>query len=300
MTVKQDATLGTNLIGASDQNKSYNLKIGSKTYCIPYFNKTLHRLDHDRINIFASGPSIQQVNFDEKLLKCPTIFVNGSLILSCEYSFDKVVAYIISDARFIEHRTTFLQQSYKGQPLFITIDVMQAIAEKLPELVNNYYQNFTIIYPVNKPLNNRPKTNGLKKLFPNLKPKKLKLNDFVLHPDFVIDIHHSSKPIGVSLDITNGFVEAGTVAYIATQMAFSMGAKQIHLYGIDLINSDKPRFYESETTKAPNMLDKAVSNRIIPSFDLLALEYNKRDVKVFNHSPVSQHLFHNMSYIQDE
>lgn len=294
MTNERDLSLDSKSIDASDQLKAYDLKVGNKTYFIPYFNKTNHRLNYDRINIFASGPSIQDVDFDEKLLKCPAIFVNGSLSLSCEYSFDKVVAYIISDARFIEHRTDLLQQSYKGQPLFVTTDVMQAIAEKIPELVHNYHQSFTVIYAVNRPIKQVPKTNGVLKLFSKLKSKKLKLNDYISHPDFVIDINHSPKPIGVSLDITHGFVEAGTVAFIAAQLAFSMDAKQIHLYGIDLINSNQPRFYESENNKAPCMLDKAVSNRILPSFDLLGKVYSEHGTQVKNHSPVSKSLFKNI------
>ena len=50
----------------------------------------------------------------------------------------------------------------------------------------------------------------------------------------------------LSLNICKGFVEAGTVTYIATQLAKGFGARRIYLYGMDLINSNQPRFYENQ------------------------------------------------------
>ena len=117
------------------------------------------------------------------------------------------------------------------------------------------------------------------------------LSYFINHPDFIIDGSYKAVNIGVSLNITHGFVEAGTVAYVATQLAFSRHAATIHLYGIDLLNSEQPRFYENKNNSAPSMLSKVMSERIVPSFNLLSRTYKSHGVSVINHSPVSKTLF---------
>lgn len=113
-------------------------------------------------------------------------------------------------------------------------------------------------------------------------------------PNFVINTQHQPAPIGLSLDVTHGFIEAGTVAYVAAQLAFSRHASEIHLYGIDLLNNDQPRFYENKDNSAPCKLDKAITDRIVPSFNLLGRVYKENNVPVVNHSPVSQELFHHL------
>ena len=117
------------------------------------------------------------------------------------------------------------------------------------------------------------------------------LSYFINHPNFVIDSSQSATEIGVSLNVTHGFVEAGTVAYVATQLAFSRHAATIHLYGIDLLNSDQPRFYENNHNRVPTTLNKVMNERIVPSFNLLSRSYKAHGVDVINHSPVSKSLF---------
>ena len=117
------------------------------------------------------------------------------------------------------------------------------------------------------------------------------LSYFINNPNFIIDSDHKAADIGVSLNITHGFVEAGTVAYVAAQLAFSRQAASIHLYGIDLLNSKQPRFYENKNNGAPSMLSKVMHERIVPSFNLLGRIYQSHGVPVINHSPISKSLF---------
>ena len=114
---------------------------------------------------------------------------------------------------------------------------------------------------------------------------------FSTDPNFVIDGSHKPMAIGVSLNITCGFVEAGTVAYVATQLAFSRHASVINLYGIDLLNSHQPRFYENDDNSAPSKLAQTMTDRIVPSFNLLVNVYKQHGVVVINHSPISKALF---------
>lgn len=248
------------------------------------------------VNIFASGPSMASLDFDNNLLSFPSIFVNGSLSLIDKHDFTNIAAYVISDERFIKHNAELLEQFYSGQPLYITKPVVDAIATSLPDIIEKYHDSINLIYAVDRPLSTDNKSNFLKSLplLNKVVKKKLSLDEFKEHQDFVIDSTSYPKPIGVSLNIENGFVEAGTVAFVAAQLAYTLGAKKINLYGIDLINSSQPRFYESKDDAAPCKLDKAITDRIVPSFDLMGKVYNQHGVKVTNKSPVSKGLFRNI------
>ncbi|MGP4863469.1 hypothetical protein ACTXGK_04655 [Psychrobacter sp. T6-5] len=244
------------------------------------------------VNIIASGPSVQQLALSE-LLDTPTIFVNGSLSLTGRHQFTHVVGYVISDARFVNHQPEILRQYYTGQPLYATLAVFEAMATTHPDIMRTYHHAMRVLYPVDRPWGVKSNKLSFNKLIFKKKRlnKKMPLSYFINHPNFVIDSSHSSTEIGVSLNVTHGFVEAGTVAYVATQLAFSRHAAAIHLYGIDLLNSDEPRFYENNHNRAPSTLNKVMNERIVPSFNLLSRSYKAHGVAVINHSPVSKSLF---------
>ena len=237
------------------------------------------------VNIVASGPSMQDVDF-APLLPRPTFFVNGSIGLLEQYDFAQVAGYVITDARFIAHQPEMIRTHYHGQPLYATQAVYQAMAEQMPEILEQYHHAMRLIFAVDRP----PSASALPRYLKWLQ-KKPKLADYQQHRAFIIDARHAPQAIGVSLDVTQGFVEAGTVAYATAQLAYTLGASSIHLYGIDLLNSTQPRFYENEDNRAPCKLDKAVMERIVPSFQLLCARYADNGVCVVNHSPISKHLF---------
>jgi Kdo-III transferase WaaZ len=254
-------------------------------------------LRNQAVNIIASGPSVTSLAISD-ICQEPTIFVNGSISLTAKDNFSHIVGYVISDARFVSHQPDIIQEHYSGQPLYATLAVFEAIATFLPDLILTYHHAMRLIYPVDRPLSVRSKKPWLHRLFfaRQLLNKKKLLTDFEAYSNFVVDSSYQPQPIGVSLDITYGFVEAGTVAYVATQLAFSRQASTIHLYGIDLINNHQPRFYEDKNNTAPCKLDKAITNRIVPSFDLLATVYKEHGVLVYNHSSISKSLFQNLIY----
>ena len=278
--------------------KYVEIKAFNNSYSIVRFTqkKDLVSYKNLSVNIIASGPSISNMNYDKDFLDSPTIFVNGSIRLLENFNFAKIIGYVISDDRFIKHNAKIIENIYSGQPLFITKPVLHALADSLPELIEKYHDSINIIYPVDRPLLVNNKSIFLKSLpiLNKVAKKKLSLDKFKDHLDFVIDSTSYPKPIGVSLNIENGFVEAGTVAFVAAQLAYTLGAKHINLYGIDLINSSQPRFYESKDDAAPCKLDKAITDRIVPSFDLMGKVYNQHGVKVTNKSPVSKGLFRNI------
>ena len=245
------------------------------------------------VNILASGSSIHSANLN-KISQQPCIFVNGSIELMETYDFQQPVAYVITDPRFIRHNLAILQNRYHGQcPLYITQTVLEKLADTDRNLIKKYVQHLRLIYSVERPIRQSSK-HFLAKFF--RKNNKRLLMDFANHPQFVIE-RHGDTTIGVSLDIRHGFVEAGTVAFVATQLAYRLGFSEIHLYGIDLINAHEPRFYENSQNSAPSKLAPAIYNRIVPSFDLLASVYQQHGVMVYNHSPVSKDLFTELSYV---
>lgn len=272
-------------------------KIGDQTIAIQAFDakEDQQNLYHQAVNIIASGPSVADLDFTD-LINTATIFVNGSISLMAQYDFTHIAGYVISDARFIKHQPDILKKYYAGQPLYATVAVFEALAIMHPDIISSHHHSMRIIYPVDRPWGVKTNKSWFKRLLfkPQALNKKTPLAAFADQPNFVIDTRHKPAPIGLSLDITQGFVEAGTVAYVAAQLAFSRQAGEIHLYGIDLINNDKPRFYESKDNSAPSKLDKAISERIVPSFDLLGRIYKEQGVVVYNHSPISQNLFQDL------
>ncbi|MBU5615881.1 hypothetical protein KPY62_01935 [Psychrobacter sp. TAE2020] len=249
-------------------------------------------LNNQAVNIIASGPSAANLAFSE-LIEIPTIFVNGSISLLAQHDFTQVVGWVISDARFINHQPEILKNHYTGQSLYATLAVFEALAAAHPDIMHSYHSSMRILYPVDRPWGVKSNRLWFSKLTfkKKLLNKKKPLSYFVNDPNFVIDSSHKPAPIGVSLDVTYGFVEAGTVAYVAAQLAFSRSVSIINLYGIDLLNSAEPRFYENKDNSAPSKLDKAITDRIVPSFNLLGKVYKEHGVPIVNHSAISKNLF---------
>ncbi|WP_238034188.1 hypothetical protein [Psychrobacter sp. Ps4] len=278
--------------------RANHIEIDQQTVTICAFDASESResLAHQTIQVIASGPSIADLAF-AAIQDRATIFVNGSISLLAEHAFDKVAGYVISDARFIRHRPEIFKDHYNGQPLYATLAVFEALAIAHSDILLTHHKAMRVICPVDRHWGVQSNRSWLSKLTFKRRRlnKKRPLSDFSDHPNLVIDSNHRPA-IGVSLDVTDGFVEAGTVAYVAAQLAFSRQTSEIHLYGIDLLNTNQPRFYENLNNSAPCKLDKAITDRIVPSFDLLAQVYKARGVMVYNHSEVSKDLFHNLVY----
>jgi hypothetical protein len=73
----------------------------------------LPKVSDTTVHILASGPSIQ-TNAIDLLGGESVIFVNGSISLTEHYKFDKIVAYVITDPRFIKHNCSIPLQYYQG------------------------------------------------------------------------------------------------------------------------------------------------------------------------------------------
>lgn len=96
------------------------------------------------------------------------------------------------------------------------------------------------------------------------------------------------RPLGFSKDMSEGFFDARTVAYLAIQLAFHLGFTRVFLVGVDL-HENAGRFYENaESENSPCGLDQHFHTRILPSLELMSEKVVGDDFRVFNLSECSR------------
>ena len=96
------------------------------------------------------------------------------------------------------------------------------------------------------------------------------------------------RPIGFSKDMSKGFFDARTVAYLTLQLAYHLGFSKVFMVGVDL-NEKSGRFYENdESIKSPCGLDQHYYTRILPSFELMASKVVGDGFRVYNVSECSR------------
>ncbi|SAM34032.1 lipopolysaccharide biosynthesis protein [Pseudomonas sp. 1 R 17] len=96
------------------------------------------------------------------------------------------------------------------------------------------------------------------------------------------------RSIGFSKDMSQGFFDARTVAYLAIQLAFHVGFSKVFLVGVDL-DEKSGRFYETKnSTNSPCGLDQHYYTRILPSFELMSKKVMGDDFMVYNLSNISK------------
>ncbi len=96
------------------------------------------------------------------------------------------------------------------------------------------------------------------------------------------------RPIGFSKDMSEGFFDARTVAYLTLQLAYHLGFSKVFLVGVDL-NEKSGRFYEHQASiKSPCGLDQHFYTRILPSFELMSRKVIGDDFRVYNLSDCSR------------
>lgn len=96
------------------------------------------------------------------------------------------------------------------------------------------------------------------------------------------------RSLGFSKDLSQGFFDARTVAYLALQIAHHVGFSKVFLVGVDLDQS-AGRFYEDGSVSlSPCGLDQHFESRILPSLQIMAEKVVEDSFSVYNLSPVSR------------
>ncbi|EJN37380.1 hypothetical protein PMI38_03181 [Pseudomonas sp. GM84] len=97
-----------------------------------------------------------------------------------------------------------------------------------------------------------------------------------------------ARSIAFSKDMSNGYYDARTVAYVALQLAYHLGFEQVLLVGVDL-DQNAGRFYESGAgERSPCGLDQHWESRILPSLTLMAQQVVNAHFRVYNLSATSR------------
>lgn len=97
-----------------------------------------------------------------------------------------------------------------------------------------------------------------------------------------------SRSLGFSKDLSQGFFDARTVAYLALQIAHHVGFSKVFLVGVDL-DQNAGRFYENDdAVVSPCGLDQHFETRILPSLQIMAKKVVGDSFAVYNLSATSR------------
>jgi KDO transferase-3 len=131
------------------------------------------------------------------------------------------------------------------------------------------------------------------RVYPLSKAKRPSWLDAVLGKHEALVANHAlpgfrQRPVGFSKDMSEGFFDARTVAYLALQLAYHLGFSKVFLVGVDL-NEKSGRFYEKrEGINSPCGLDQHYHTRILPSFELMSEKVIGDGFRVYNLSDCSR------------
>ncbi len=212
--------------------------------------------------LIGTGPSLK-----EQAIEClqgkKLLFLNGALTLSQSAGL-QATALMIVDKGFIQRHPQFLPLIPLQTPCLFTLGVVRQLLNQ-----DIHFFEHRPLYLLEKA--SKPYDQAAKKIH-QLDPKV-----FIRKENSVF-----------STDISKGFAEAGTVMYVAAQLMYYYQVAHMTLVGFDLGNADQPRFYETKANQDKSGLQKALYQRIIPAFSLLAEMCKQKNIDISNASHLSQ------------
>lgn len=205
---------------------------------------------HETINIIGSGPSVNEI--DKNLLQDKAnIFLNGAISIAKENKLP-ILCLIIMDSTFIKNRFDLIKSIEEPCHLFLNLSSACAIAERDPSILEKH--KITIF-----------------------KISKGEHSNFFNHNESYF-----------SKNLNHGIFDGGTVMSVAIQLAFHFSPKAVYLLGLDINNSTEPRFYEAKNNKLKSGLLKDYEKKILPFMTLSKKCYKRKNISLFNCSPVSK------------
>lgn len=213
--------------------------------------------------IIASGPSAKSFPI-KKFAHVPMITMNGAISMFLD-SEVKPYFYACTDRSFSEQQPELFKQA---------MAISQRVALWEDHARSSHARPTGRLYPLSKA--KRPSW------LESVRGKHSAL--VVNHPL----LPSRERPLGFSKDMSEGFFDARTVAYMAIQLAFHVGFTQVFLVGVDL-DERSGRFYESaDSTHSPCGLDQHYFTRILPSFELMSDKVMCDNFRVYNLSDISR------------
>jgi hypothetical protein len=215
--------------------------------------------------VVGSGPSLASQAVDRVPIES-ALLVNGAIHL-LNNSGRRPFGVVIEDERFVWRHWQALFCTVPPQTdCYFSTSVIRALCEISPEWLAS--QSVHHLDFVHRPHGNK-RPDGL----------RLRSLPFLRWSD--------DGKAAISLSPESGLMPAGSVAGSAAQLALSLAPPRIGLAGIDLTNTSRPRFYESDADKAMSRID-AASERILATFSIIRDECARRGIVLENYSPVSR------------
>jgi hypothetical protein len=244
------------------------------------FHELLGRVDRP-VTIVATGPSAR--DYDWSALRGGNrylIAVAGAPTLLKEMSL-RPDLLVVSDSRFARYGLAHLRNA-PGVPLLTVPRAVSILAAESPDELTS--RPFAMIEKINSWLD-----------LPQLETLRLcELNSASGTPFHFAEPFDPAYRIGWSDRPDLGFFTGSTVAFVALQIAVSLGARDIEIVGMDL--SGNGRAYDEGGQPIKNTLGPNYEPVILPAFALMHQVLKERPVKLHNLSPVCplpREFFHN-------
>ena len=243
--------------------------------------RSLRRSGSSSCFIVASGPSLALQ--DLSVLRGRTcIGVNGSIVKAEEagLAFDY---HVIADRKFVVDRFALAARVLRSSAsCILSFRVLNEICVRQPELLAR--DRIFLGTEMNSAY-------GVERLRPAAFDRWVAGRDDVIVPGRQ-SLHPRARRhphrVGFSKRVEAGIFTGQTIAFIALQVAYALGARRVFLLGVDLGGGGRPgRFYESGAKTAPTRLDRDLEPYILPSFGLVGRLRESDDFSVFNLSPTS-------------
>lgn len=219
----------------------------------------------DEILVVGTGPSLA----DQAVERIPpqsALLLNGAIHLIGQDA-PRPLGVVIEDERFVwRHWHTIVAKVPPRTDCYFSTSTIRALCETAPEWLAG--QKVHHLDFVHRPYGRRrPGAAELRRL------------PFLRWSD--------DGKAAISLSPEAGLAPAGSVAVTAAQLALSFAPSRIGLAGIDLTNTERPRFYETAGNQAMSRIGVA-SERILAAFRMILDEGARGGIAIENYSPVSR------------
>lgn len=217
------------------------------------------------IYIVGSGPSINECDL-RRVESRTAILLNGAIHLMA-LDIPEPLAVAVEDERFVwRHFDLMRERVVPGTICLLSVGVIRAICER----DMRWLADKRVIL-----------VDNIKKPYKHKRRESLELRAL----DFVV-VSEWPEQAGISLDPDKGVFQGGSVAISAVQFAMACRPRLIGLFGIDIVNADQPRFYETTGGAAYSGIARA-EKRIIPHFVLAKEIASARNITFLNFSAIS-------------
>lgn len=207
--------------------------------------------------VLASGPSVKTFPL-QSYGSYPCIAMNGSILAAVECGITPYF-YLCDDEGFARDKSELaLLGLASSSHVAMSYEVLCRLHEADPDSLRG--RSIFLLERVNRFLGK-----------PSL-PDRTYARSIRKDSDLVSSfswIRRAPNRIGFSLNLDKGYFVARTIPYVALQLCYQLGSRQVFLVGFDL-TPGSGRFYEEGEGRLRTSLNEDYDKYILPSFSLMA------------------------------